>query len=132
LLLSNGGIPGILPFWPGEVELKKKIIFLALCVVWIAGCAVNRYRSDFEFANKLATEGLWKEAYFRWQKVLAAKGESAALHNNMAVALESLDRAPEAEQEYQLAMKMAPGNPQIQSNYDRFKKNQRKNDNEKK
>jgi hypothetical protein len=62
LLLSNGGIPGILPYWPREVDLKKKIIFLALCVFWIAGCAVNRYRSDFEFANKLATEGLWKEA----------------------------------------------------------------------
>ncbi|MCX6557305.1 MAG: hypothetical protein NTW95_07755 [Candidatus Aminicenantes bacterium] len=113
--------------------MKKKIIFLALCVVWIAGCAVNRYRSDFEFANKLATEGLWKEAYYRWQKVQAAKGgDSAALHNNMAVALESLDRAPEAEQEYQLAMRLAPGNSLIQGNYDRFKKNQKKNDNEKK
>jgi tetratricopeptide (TPR) repeat protein len=110
----------------------KKIIFLTLCVVWTAGCAVNRYRSDFEFANKLATEGLWKEAYYRWQKVLATKGDSAALHNNLAVALESMERAPEAEQEYQLAMRLAPGDSMIQSNYDRFKKNQQKNDHEKK
>jgi len=109
----------------------KKIIISTLCVFWIAGCAVNRYRSDFEFANRLAAEGLWKEAYYRWQKVVAAKGDSAALHNNLAVALESLDRLLEAEKEYQLALKMAPGNTLIQSNYDRFKKNQRKNDNEK-
>lgn len=106
----------------------KKLIYLSLCVVLFAGCAMNRYRSDFEFANRLAKEGLWKEAYYRWQKALATKSDSAALHNNLAVALESLNRLPEAEQEYQQAMKLAPGNTQIQSNYNRFKKNLSKND----
>jgi Tfp pilus assembly protein PilF len=108
-----------------EVELKK-IIILAIAFVSFAGCAVNRYRSDFEFANKLAAEGLWKEAYYRWQKTLPANSRSAALHNNLAVALESLDRMPEAEQEYQQALKLAPGNTLIQGNYERFKKNQGK------
>jgi len=104
----------------------KKIILLTIGVVLFAGCAVNRYRSDFEFANKLAAEGLWKEAYYRWQKVLATKSDSAALHNNLAVALESMDRLPEAEQEYQQALRLAPGNALIQGNFDRFKKNQAK------
>ena len=117
--------PGVLPCWQREVELKK-IILLTIGVVLFAGCAVNRYRSDFEFANKLAAEGLWKEAYYRWQKVLATKSDSAALHNNLAVALESMDRLPEAEQEYQQALRLAPGNALIQGNFDRFKKNQAK------
>jgi Flp pilus assembly protein TadD len=113
-----------------EVKLKK-IILITLCVVMISGCAVNRYRSDFEFANKLAAEGLWKEAYYRWQKALSMNDGSAALHNNLAVALESLNRLPEAEQEYQRALKLAPGNTNIQNNYNLFKKNRRKDSNEK-
>jgi Flp pilus assembly protein TadD len=114
-----------MPGLPREVQLKK-IIILAIAFVLFAGCAVNRYRSDFAFANKLAEEGLWKEAYYRWQKALAAENDSAALHNNLAVALESLGRLPEAEQEYLRALKLAPGNSLIQSNLDRLKKNQSK------
>ena len=113
-----------------EVELKK-IICLFIWILFLAGCAVNRYRSDFEFANKLAAEGLWKEAYYRWQKAQTPNSGSAALHNNLAVALESMNRLPEAEQEYQQALKLAPGNTIIQNNYNLFKKNRRKDSNEK-
>jgi Flp pilus assembly protein TadD len=113
-----------------EDNLRKLFILLTIALL-LAGCAVNRYRSDSEFANKLAAEGLWKEAYYRWQKALTLNGSSAALHNNLAVALESLDRLPEAEQEYQQAMKLAPENTLIQNNYNLFKKNQRKDSNEK-
>jgi tetratricopeptide (TPR) repeat protein len=130
LLVTIGVTPYLSPGFQREVELKK-IVLLTICVVLLTGCAVNRYRSDFEFANKLAAEGLWKEAYYRWQKALTLNGGSAALHNNLAVALESLNRLPEAEQEYQQAMKLAPGNTLIQNNYNLFKKNQRKDSNEK-
>lgn len=105
----------------------KRVICLTIgAVVFLAACAVNRYRSDFEFANKLAKEELWQEAYYRWQKALTTKGGTAALHNNMAVALESMGRKQEAEQEYQLAMKIDPNNVYIKSNYDRFQKNKGK------
>jgi tetratricopeptide (TPR) repeat protein len=125
LFITFGVAPYLSPEFQREVELKK-IILLTIGVVLLAGCAVNRYRSDFEFANKLAAEGLWKEAYYRWQKALAPNSSSAALHNNLAVALEGLDRKPEAEQEYQQALKLDPGNVYIKSNYDRFQKNQGK------
>ena len=101
----------------------RKLFVLLIVMFLLFGCAANRYRSDFEFANKLAAEGLWKETYYRLQKALALGGDSAALHNNMAVALESLNRLPEAEQEYQQAMKLDPGNINIKSNYNRFQKN---------
>ena len=125
MLLKIVAAPDLSPGFQREVELRK-IIFLTICFILLAGCAVNRYHSDFEFANKLAKEGLWKEAYYRWQKALTVKGDTAALHNNQAVALESIDRKPEAEQAYLLAMKLDPGNVYIKSNYDRFQKNQGK------
>ena len=131
LLMSMGVAPGHWPRFRMEVELKK-IICLFIGGLFLAGCAANRYRSDFEFANKLAAEGLWKEAYYRWQKALPPHGGSAALHNNLAVALESLNRWPEAEQEYLLAMKLAPGNDIIKGNYDRFRKNMGKEKGKKK
>jgi Flp pilus assembly protein TadD len=109
----------------------KKIMLATMGVLLLAGCAVNSYRSDFEFANKLAKEGLWQEAYYRWQKSATPAGGSAALHNNLAVALESLGRYQEARGEYELAMKLAPGNAQIQNNFNLFTKNQGKDANEK-
>jgi len=121
---------GFAPGFPREVELKK-IIFLTISSILLAACAVNRYHSDFAFANKLAKEGLWQEAIYRWQKAKTPDGGTAALHNNLAVALESLGRYEEAEREYQLALKLAPANAKIQSNYNLFKKNQRKDANEK-
>lgn len=110
----------------------KKIMLLTLSVLLLAGCAVNSYRSEFDFANKLASEGLWQEAYFRLQKAQAAGNDSAALHNNLAVVLESLGRFDEARGEYELALKRAPANEHIQTNFSQFKKNQGKDANEKK
>ncbi len=110
----------------------KKIALLALSVLLLAGCAVNSYRSEFEFANKLAREGLWQEAYYRLQKVQAAGTDSAALHNNMAIVLESMGRYDKAKSEYEIALKLDPGNEQIQGNFNKFKKTQEKDDNEKK
>jgi len=131
LFLTAGVFPGLSPWLPREVELKK-IIFLSICAVMLSACAVNSYRSDSEFANKLAKEGLWQEAYYRWQKAMTPGGGSAALHNNLAVALEYLGRYEEADREYQLALKLAPANSRIQSNYNLFKKNQKGDADEKK
>jgi len=108
-----------------EDELKK-IILLSLSFMLLSACAVNRYRSDFDFANKLAQEGLWKEAYYRLQKAQAKGSNSPQLHNNLAVVLEGLNRLGEAEQEYQQAMKLDPANTLIKDNYDRFKKKEQK------
>ena len=122
--------PDLLPGFAREVAVKK-IILLTLGVMVLAACAVNRYGSDFEFANRLAKEGLWQEAIYRWQKAMPPDGGSAALHNNLAVALESLGRFAEAEREYAIALKLAPADAQIQSNVNRFKNNQRKDADEK-
>jgi len=110
----------------------KRFIMLAAAVLLLAGCAGHRYRSEFDFANKLAREGLWQEALFRLQKARAAGEDSAALHNNMAVVLEALGRPDEAQKEYELALKLAPANERIRANLDKFKRNEEKDLHEKK
>lgn len=69
----------------------------------------------------MAKQGLWKEAYMRWQKVAASGQESAKVHNNMAIALESMGKTEEAEKEYRKALEMDPNNPRIKANYDSLK-----------
>lgn len=110
----------------------KRFIMLAAAVLLLAGCAGHRYRSEFDFANKLVREGLWQEALFRLQKARAAGEDSAALHNNMAVVLEALGRADEALREYELALKLDPANERIKGNLDKFKRNEGKDAHEKK
>lgn len=115
-----------------EVTLKKIIIILILVVV-LSGCSAKKvYKSEFDFANKMAQEGLWKEAHYRWKIILAEGKESAALYNNIAVALEHMGRFEEAEESYKKALELSPNNSTIQGNYDKLKKLLKKKNNEKK
>lgn len=110
----------------------KKIVLLTAAAALLAGCAAQGYRSDFEFAGKLAREGLWQEAHFRLLKAQAAGTDTAALHNNLAVVLEALGRFEEARREYEAALKLDPRSEQIRGNYEKLKKNQEKAAHEKK
>lgn len=104
-----------------EVKVKY-VLSLILCLLVLSSCSAHKYRSEFDFANKLAKEDLWKEAYFRWLKFFSAGNNTAAVHNNMAVALEKMGKFSEAEIEYQKALEIDPKNTFIKSNYDRLKK----------
>ena len=97
------------------------ILIVSICV--ISACSSNPVpKTEFEFANRLAQDDLWKEASFRWNKLLEQGKESAALYNNIAVAHEKLGEFKEAEQAYQKALKLSPNNSTIKSNYDKFKR----------
>lgn len=71
-------------------------------------------------------QGLWNEAIFRWQLVLTREPNSAAAHNNLAVAYEVRGQWDDARREYEAALKIEPRNSRIRSNYDQFKKNMEK------
>jgi Flp pilus assembly protein TadD len=103
---------------------------MLIVVVSFNSCATHQ--KEFAFANKMAKEGLWQEAYFRWQKMLKEEPDNASLHNNIAIALEQMGRKNEAEKEYKLALKLAPGNSFIKRNYDRFMSGDKLNDDEEK
>jgi len=77
---------------------------------------------ETDFANDLALKGLWQEALFRWQKIIKKGADSPMLRNNIAIAYERMGKFKKAEIEYKEALKMAPGNIRIQSNYAKLKK----------
>ncbi len=102
-----------------EVYLRYLTIFTLIFVVVFFNFCATRQR-EFDFANQMAKEGLWQEAYFRWQKIVTGDFENASLHNNIAIALEQMGKREEADKEYKLALKLAPENSFIKKNYDRF------------
>lgn len=104
--------------------MKRLIILITITIFIFGSCTVARrnFKSELDFANKLAQQGLWQEAYYRWQKALSQGKESAEIHNNMAIALESMGRFAEAEKEYQEALKLAPGHPHIKKNHKSLQK----------
>jgi len=108
------------------VKKVPTVILIAALVAAAACASAPRRNDDFSFGNILAQRGLWKDALYRWQLALRVMPENAALHNNIAIAYEQLGRPAEAEQEYLLALKLAPGNEHIRNNYDRFKKKDKK------
>ena len=100
----------------------KKITLLLTVVFFLAGCSSNRVNTEFEFGNKLAKRGLWKEAQYRWTRALKGGEDSAALHNNLAISLEHQNKLKEAEAEYEKALKLSPGNEYIKRNLSRLKR----------
>ena len=118
------------------VTLKiMKIIVISLLVAGlslVSACsAQSGPKTELEFANKLARNDLWKEANYRWTRLLEQGKESAALYNNIAISFEEMGKFKEAEESYQKALKLSPNNPIIKSNYDNFKRMFKKDENEK-
>ncbi len=104
------------------MKLIKFLIIMVTMLLLLYSCAGNTYTSEFDFANNLAKKDLWKEAYIRWQKILDSGKESAALYNNIAIALEKMGKPEEAEKAYKRALELSPNNSKIKSNYDKLKK----------
>jgi Flp pilus assembly protein TadD len=110
----------------------KKILIPILILTVIGACSTRKsvVNTELSFANKLAKEGLWKEAHYRWKRVLAEGKDTAALHNNIAIALEKMGRFEEAKAEYKKALAIAPNNPTIQGNLKKLMKYLKNEDDE--
>ncbi len=108
--------------------MNKNRVFCCLgilsSILLFGACGSAVQRNQMKFGIRAAQSDLWDEAIFRWQKVLKASPESAAAHNNLAVAYEHKGLWDRAEQEYQHALKLDPENEYIQSNYKSFQRNQ--------
>jgi len=104
--------------------IKKIIclsIFSVILVSFFSSCSHSSINQQLHFGIQAAKKDLWEEAIFRWKKVIHSNPSSAAAHNNLAVAYEKKGLWEEAKKEYEIALKLSPGNSHIKSNYQNFK-----------
>jgi len=73
------------------------------------------------FGAEAAQQGLWREAMFRWEKILKDHPDNARLRNNLGVAYESLGQFERAGKEYEEARRLDPDNKEIRDNLESFR-----------
>jgi type IV pilus assembly protein PilF len=78
-------------------------------------------KSQVEFGIKVAQNGLWREAQYRWERAVELDPAYAPAWNNLAIAYEQAGRFDDARKAYETAIKLDPKNALIQQNYDLFK-----------
>jgi superkiller protein 3 len=105
--------------------MPRQLLACSLGVLLLASAALASERSDaktqVEFGIKVAQNGLWNEALYRWQKAVQLDPTYAAAWNNLAIAFEHEGRFEEANQAYEKALQLDPKNLLIRQNYDLFK-----------
>jgi Flp pilus assembly protein TadD len=103
-------------------KLYNGFILLTFLAALSSSCAPSMTQSQLAFGVWAAEQDLWNEAVFRWTRVLEENPTSIAALNNLAVAYEKQGLWDEAEKAYQAALKIAPKNPSIKANYEKFQK----------
>lgn len=96
--------------------------FILLALI-LSSCSSGFKHNQIQFGILAAQKGLWDEAIFRWKKVIQTNPDSAAAHNNLAVAYENAGQWDKAKIEYEKALKLSPNNSRIKANFENFKKN---------
>jgi Flp pilus assembly protein TadD len=103
---------------------KALAITAALAVLAPAAAAADarsESKSQVEFGIKVAQNGLWKEATYRWEKAVELDPTYAAAWNNLGIGYEQEGRFEEARKAYEKALALDPKNLMIRQNYDMFK-----------
>ena len=104
--------------------IARAVVVAGLLAV-VAQPAFADARSDakaqVEFGIKVAQNGLWKEATYRWQRAVEIDPTYAAAWNNLGIGYEHEGRFEEARQAYEKAVALDPKNILIRQNYDLFK-----------
>ena len=145
---TGGDIPATVPSrgikpagnrlrWFGRVTIvdETAMVIRALAVaraVAIAGLlaavaqpayadARSEAKSQVEFGIKVAQNGLWKEAPYRWEKAVELDPTYAAAWNNLGIGYEHEGRFEDARKAYEKAVTLDPKNILIRQNYDLFK-----------
>ena len=108
-------------------------LILASVVVLIVGAAApavaratvdddrDKSKEQVEFGIRVAQNGLWNEALYRWKKAVEIDPTYAAAWNNLAIAYEHEGKFEDAKKAYEKALELDPKNLMIRQNYDLFK-----------
>ena len=92
--------------------------------LFASGCTsysnTEKAKSQIAFGARVARQGLWREAAFRFELAIARDPNNARAHNNLAVALEASGEFARALVEYKKALDLAPNDNYVRRNYARF------------
>lgn len=105
-----------------DKKIKLYVLILISFTIILSACSRSYKSSQIQFGIFAAQNELWDEAIFRWKKAVELNPESAAAHNNLAVAYEKKGLLDEAEKEYETALKLDSNNSYIKANLENFKK----------
>jgi Flp pilus assembly protein TadD len=105
------------------MQRRVLLLFSALLLVAATARADDRAKAkeQVEFGIKVAQNGLWNEALYRWKRAAELDPNYAAAWNNLAIAYEHEGRFEEAKQAYEKALQLDSKNMLIRQNYDLFK-----------
>lgn len=105
--------------------MSRRVASIAFTLLFAASAAAAEDRSaakeQVEFGIKVAQNGLWREALYRWERAVELDATYAEAWNNLAIAYEQAGRFDDARKAYETAIKLDPKNMLIQQNYDLFK-----------
>ena len=95
-----------------------------LCAAGMIGCGgtVNRMDAYNRSGIRMAENGLWQEAAFRWEQAVDLGG-NAKVWNNLGVAYEAAERYEDALQAYARALSLDPNNKHFIQNLRRAEMN---------
>jgi tetratricopeptide (TPR) repeat protein len=106
---------------PDRSRALRLFCIILLAPVFPVAAGHDSLKQEMRFGAEAAQRGLWREAAFRWEKILKDDPNNAHVHNNLAVASESLGQFEKARQEYEEARRLAPDSKEIRNNYESFK-----------
>ena len=106
--------------------MSQRAVVFVLAVLFAAAPGARAQdrgaaKEQVEFGIKVAQNGLWREALYRWERAVQLDPGYAEAWNNLGVAYEHAGRFEDARKAYETAIKLDPKNLMIRQNYDLFK-----------
>ncbi|HEX3554423.1 MAG TPA: tetratricopeptide repeat protein [Thermoanaerobaculia bacterium] len=100
------------------------LCFVAALPLLVAACSghgkPDQASSQLAFGVDMARRGLWKEALFRFQEAEKIDPQNPRVQSNLGVAAEAAGQFDKALGYYQKALRLAPNDKGIRTNYTRF------------
>jgi tetratricopeptide (TPR) repeat protein len=97
---------------------------LLLTLILAAACGsrtdLAREETQSRFGVRMARMNLWREALFRFKRVVEMNPNDPKAHSNLAVAYEANGEFDKAVEEYKVALRLDRTNQYIQKNYSRL------------